>query len=117
MSPAQAAEQLVDGHAERFAVYIPECDVDGADRGGQGVGAGEETAAEHHLPEVFPAHRILADEPVPEGQDDLLYGQFAPGQAAFADPVDPLVRLYLDDEIVSAATPDREDFDVGNAHG
>ena len=115
--PAPAAEQFVHRNAERFSVDVPEGDVDRADRGGEGVGAGEEVAPEHHLPQVFPAGRILADEAFAEGEDDLPDGQLAPGQAAFAYAVDPFVRLDLDEEIVPVAAADREDFYVGNAHG
>src|SRR5690606_19881118 len=58
----QAAEQLVDRHAQGLALDVPQRLVDAGDRAHQDRAAAVEAAAVQHLPQVVDARRIAADE-------------------------------------------------------
>ena len=111
-----AAEQLVDGHAERLALDVVERDVDGADRGGEHAAALEILAAVHLLPERARAHRVAPDHELAKMLDRAGHGALAPGKARFAPAENPLIRLDLDDELVAHADPDDQRMDGGYFH-
>src|SRR6266508_4619321 len=112
----EAAEQFVDRDAQRFALDVPEGDVDGGDGGGGDLAGREEAAPEHLLPEVLDAAGVLADEEGLEVLDHALDGELAAGDAALADAGDALVGVDDDEEVVPAAAPDGVDLDVGDLH-
>src|SRR4029078_4682448 len=60
-----AAKQLVDGHAERLALDVPEGDVDGRDRAHDGR-TPEVPGAVHNVPVVLDPRWVLPDEVVAE---------------------------------------------------
>ena len=59
---ALAAEQVVDGRVERFALDVPQRHVDGGDGGHRDRAAPPVGSAIEILPDVFDLERIAADE-------------------------------------------------------
>jgi hypothetical protein len=86
-----AAEQLVDRHAERLALDVPERLVDAGDRTHQDRAASVEIAAVHRLPEVVDARRVLPDQLAGE----LLHGCLDGARAAFDDRLAPAADAFV----------------------
>ncbi len=110
------AEQVVNGHAERLALDVPQGDVDGGDGRGEDALCREEAAAEEHLPDVFAVHGVLADEQRLEVLDRADHRQFAAGNAGLAHAVQPLVRVHHDKQEVAMPAPYRVALDVSDLH-
>ena len=63
--------KLMHWHAVKFPKNVPQCQIDTANRGApDNTVAMPEMLAKHHLPEVFDATRILADQKLA----DILHG-------------------------------------------
>jgi hypothetical protein len=71
---AGAAQELVERDAEGFAADVPQGDVDRGDDGAEDSGGGEEPAAGQHLPVMFDATGIGADEVVGQVGDGAADG-------------------------------------------
>ena len=97
-----AAEELIDGHAERLALDVIQGNVDRRDGGRHHPAALEVVRAVHLLPERADVHRVPADQELAEVADGALDRQLARGQAGLAPAVDALVGLDLDDELIAA---------------
>lgn len=109
-----AAEEVVDGHAQRLALVVVVRDVDGRHGGGEHPPALEMLAPVELLPKGADAHRVLPDhEPgkVVDGPGDRL---LAAGEAGFAPAVEALVGLDLDEELIADADPGGEGLGRGD---
>ena len=104
------------GYAEGFAVHIVESDVDGGNRSRQDTAALEILAAVHLLPERAGPPRVSTEKELTVVLHGSLYGQLATGHARFAPAMDALIRLHLDDELVSTPHPGGIDLDFGDLH-
>ena len=91
--PHLAAQQIIDRHAQRLALDVPQGDVDGRDGGREDALGREEAAPEEHLPDVFGSHRVLADEQRLEMLDGADHRKLATGQPRLADARDALVGV------------------------
>lgn len=102
-----AAEQLVDGHAERLALDVPEGDVDGGDGGVDGL-ALEVAEPVHHVPVVLDIEGPLADQ---------ILGEALDGSAGGGD-VSPVASLAVaDDALVGLDAGEHELADVEGLDG
>ena len=108
MSRTSPPEQLIDRHAERLALDIPERDVDGRERGATAPSDGEEAAAGQGLPEMLDAEGILPDQQWLEMLDRASDGQLAPGQAGLADAGDAFIGIDDDERGNSETHPKRD---------
>ena len=98
----RAAHQPVNGHANGFALDVPEGDVYATDGTGVDLVGGEETASEHLLPEPLGRPRVLSDDYLREVFDGFLDCGSPEADAHFADAGDAGVCLD-DDEVVLAS--------------
>ena len=110
-----AAEQLINGHAQRLADQIKQRDVDARQRRDDvpRQRAVEDVAASDFLEEHVPVHRVFADEQrlhVVQQQRDA-----AAAVNALANARDALIRLDLD-ERVPAVTAHDGGCQVGDFH-
>ena len=83
--PGRAAEQLVDRHAERLALDVPEGHVDAAQGAGQDRAAAVEGVAVDRLPVMDDLARVLADQVRLDLLDGLCHRR-APGPRRSARP-------------------------------
>lgn len=90
--PTCAPEQLVDGHAKRLALDVPESDVDGRDGGVDGL-ALEVAEPVHHVPVVLDVEGPLADQILGEAFDGSAGGGDVAPVACLAITDDALVGL------------------------
>ena len=111
-----AAEQLMDRHAEALAEDVPAGDLDCGDHRAMDVAAIERNAVEHALGERVDAARILSDRQVLQFMDAGLGRLDEAVQRAFADAVNALVGMDLDEEPVLPAGADGEGLDLGDLH-
>ena len=112
-----AAQQLVDGQAERLALDVPQCYVDAADRAGVDALRGEEVATEHVLPEPLRAERVLSDDQLRQVLDSLGDGLPRQRHAHLAEAVDARVRIDSDEEPAEESRLDGDGGDFGDFHG
>ena len=129
-----AAEQPVDGHAQRLALDVPEGHVDrphGTDQGP--APAGHLRAGVEPLPDRLGLHRIGAQEHLLQAQAHAVRAAGADTlprdpriRVRLADPDDSFVGMHLDDQVVlrRGARPgivirDQQDVQVdpGDLHG
>src|SRR5216684_7399007 len=93
-----ATQKGIDWHAKVLARYVPQGDIDGAERA-HDCGAPKMGGAIHVLPVVFDSQWILSDQVVREFGDDLLGGlEKAPG-ASLAQPDDASIGVNLDKQV------------------
>ena len=104
---ALAAEQVVDGRFQRFALDVPESHVDGGDRRHRDGAATPVRAAVQILPNVFGLKRIASDKARDEVVGQIRRdGQFPPVQSRIAQSVNPFVSRNLQRDEISSRTSD-----------
>jgi hypothetical protein len=80
------------------------------------MAAVERDAVEEALGERADAERVLTDDEMLELTDASLGGADEAVERAFADAVEPLVGVNLDEEPVLPRSADGEGLDAGDAH-
>ena len=113
----QPAQQLVNRHAQRFALDVPQRDVDGRHGAGQNALRREKAAAEEQLPDVLDPKRVHALQQLGKLLDGPDHRQLAAGDARLAHAIDALVRIDDDKEEIFAPAPNGVGLDVGDFHG
>ena len=108
----RAAEQLIDGHAERLAFDVPHRDVHGRERARQDDVAAVEGLAVDGLPVVCGLARVFADQIPVELFDRGYDGLDAALDGPFTDTDDAGVGVHLDED--RAQRVDRDDLDPGD---
>ena len=98
---AGAAEELIDRHAERLALDVPEGDLDGANGAGQHRAAPPARAAIHRLPQAFDAGGVLADQVARQRLDGAGDGRLLAGHMALTESGDPGVSVDFDEHPVA----------------
>ena len=112
-----ASEQLVDGYAERLALDVPQCYVDGADGAGVDALGGEEVATEHVLPQALRAEWVLADDKIGQVLDGLADGLSRSRHTRLAETVDARVGVDSDEEPAEGAGVEGDRGNLGDFHG
>src|SRR5690606_10776879 len=87
----QAAEQLVDRHAQGLALNVPQRLVDAGDRAHQDRAAAVEAAAVEHLPQVVDARRVATDQVVAQ----LAHGRLDGVRAALDHRLAPAADAFV----------------------
>src|SRR5262249_58722513 len=91
--PALAAQQPVDGQADRLAGDVPQRLLDPADRRVEHRAAREPAEVVQHRPEVLDVAWVLPDEPILEVMDRGNRRLVRPARIRLADAADALVEL------------------------
>ena len=106
------AQQLVDRHAQRLALDIPQRDIDRRDGRREDALGGEEAAARHRCHRCSMRNGSL---PISNGLKVLNradHRQLAAGDAGFANAIDPFIGIDHHEQEVAVPTPDRVGFDI-----
>ena len=111
-----AAQQIVDRHAQRLALDIPQRHVDGGNGRGLNALSRKESAPVELLPDVLGVERALSDQQRFEVLQGADHGQFPAGESRLTHAIDTLVRVDHEEEEVAMTAPDRKGFDIGDFH-
>ncbi len=111
-----AAEEFVHRYAQRLAPDVPQGHVHGGDGGAEYPVGGEESAAEHHLPQVLDAPRVLTGDQLGQmgepARDRLLPGS----DADFAQAVDAFVGVDHHEHHAVAVVGKSQHFQARDLH-
>ena len=103
------AEQLVQGHAGRFGLDVPECHIDGGDGGHADRAPAPVDATIKELPYILDLVRISPDQAgykmfLQQGGDR----QFAAIESGIANAIEPVFRLDFKGDKVTARAGDND---------
>ncbi len=111
-----AAQQIIDGNPQRFALDIPQRDIDGRYGRRQNPLGREKAPAVEGLPHMLNAPRVLTDEQRFEVFDGAHHSQFTARNAGFPDAINTLVGIDHYKQEVSLPTPYGIGFNICNLH-
>ncbi len=114
--PHAPAQEIIDRHAQSFALDVPQRDIDRRDGRHEDALGREKAAAHEQLPNMFDARRVLADQERLEMFDGTDHRHLASGNPRLTDAVNPLIGVDDHKQEIAASAPHRKGLDICDLH-